>query len=82
MRKGGASWDKAKKAGLKVAEVADAVKGADIVMMLLPDENIAATSTTSDVEPNIKKGAALAFAHGFNVHYGQVTPRADLDVSG
>src|SRR3954468_6982755 len=79
LRKGGASWDKAKKAGLKVAEVAEAVKGADIVMMLMPDEHIAATYK-SEVEPNIKKGAALAFAHGFNVHYGQVAPRADLDV--
>jgi ketol-acid reductoisomerase len=79
LRKGGASWDKAKKAGLKVAEVVDAVKSADIVMMLLPDEHIAAVYK-NHVEPNIKKGAALAFAHGFNVHYGQVQPRADIDV--
>ena len=79
LRKVGASWDKAKKAGLKVAEVADAVTGADIVMMLMPDEHIAATYK-SDVEPHIKKGATLAFAHGFNIHYGQVVPRADLDV--
>jgi ketol-acid reductoisomerase len=79
LRKGGASWDKAKKAGLKVAEVADAVKGADIVMILLPDENIGEVYR-NDVEPNIKKGASLAFAHGFNVHYGQVMPRDDLDV--
>ncbi len=79
LRKGGASWDKAKKAGLKVAEIGEAVKGADIVMMLMPDEHIAAVYA-SDVEPNIKKGGALAFAHGFNIHYGQVQPRADLDV--
>ncbi len=79
LRKGGASWDKVKKAGLKVAEVADAVKSADFVMMLLPDENIGDVYKT-EVEPNIKKGAVLAFAHGFNVHYGIVTPRADLDV--
>ncbi len=79
LRRGGASWDKAKKAGLKVAQVAEAVKGADIVMMLMPDEHIAATYRT-DVEPHIKQGATLAFAHGFNVHYGQVAPRADLDV--
>jgi ketol-acid reductoisomerase len=79
LRKGGASWDKAKKAGLKVAEVNEAIKGADFVMMLLPDENIA-TVYKNDVEPNIKKGAALAFAHGFNIHYGQVVPRADIDV--
>jgi ketol-acid reductoisomerase len=79
LRKGGASWDKAKKAGLKVDEVAEAVKGADIVMMLMPDEHIAATYA-AEVAPNIKKGASLAFAHGFNVHYGFVQPRADLDV--
>ncbi len=79
LRKGGASWDKAKKAGLKVAEVDEAVKGADFVMMLLPDENIASVYK-NNVEPNIKKGAALAFAHGFNIHYGQVIPRADIDV--
>ena len=79
LRRGGASWNKAEGAGLKVAEVADAVKQADIVMMLLPDEQIA-TVHKNDVEPHIKQGASLAFAHGFNVHYGQVVPRADLDV--
>jgi len=79
LRKTGASWAKAKKAGLKVAEIAEAVKGADIVMMLMPDEHIGAIYA-ADVEPHIKKGGALAFAHGFNIHYGQVTPRADLDV--
>ena len=55
LRKGGASWDKAKKAGLKVAAVADAVKGADFVMMLMPDEHIAAVYR-DEVEPNIKQG--------------------------
>jgi ketol-acid reductoisomerase len=79
LRKGGASWAKAEQAKLKVAEVAEAVKTADIVMMLLPDEQIAAVYT-GEVAPNIKQGASLAFAHGFNVHYGQVVPRADLDV--
>jgi ketol-acid reductoisomerase len=79
LRKGGASWEKAKKAGLKVAEVADAVKVADVVMMLLPDENIGDVYK-NEIHHNIKKGAALAFAHGFNVHYGVVTPREDLDV--
>jgi ketol-acid reductoisomerase len=79
LRKGGASWAKAEKAGLKVAEVATAVKSADVVMILLPDEQIAAVYR-EDVEPNIREGASLAFAHGFNVHYGQVVPRADLDV--
>ncbi|HWQ38196.1 MAG TPA: ketol-acid reductoisomerase [Burkholderiales bacterium] len=79
LRKSGASWDKARKAGLEVKEVADAVKSADIVMILLPDEHIADVYRT-EVEPNIRKGATLAFAHGFNIHYGQVVPRADLDV--
>ena len=55
------------------------MKAADVVMILLPDEQIAAVYK-NDVEPNIKQGASLAFAHGFNVHYGQVVPRADLDV--
>ena len=79
LRKGGASWDKVKKAGLKVAEVGAAVKDADFVMMLMPDEHIAAVYR-DEVEPNIRKGATLAFAHGFNIHYGQVQPRPDLDV--
>jgi ketol-acid reductoisomerase len=58
------------------------VKGADLVMILLPDENIGQVYR-DDIEPNIKKGAALAFAHGFNIHYGQVAaarrPRRDHD---
>ncbi len=78
LRKGGASWDKVAKAGLTVAEVNDAVKAADVVMILLPDENIAAVYR--EIEPHFKAGASLAFAHGFNVHYNQVVPRADLDV--
>ena len=79
LRKGGASWSKVEKAGLKVAEVADAVKAADVVMILLPDEQIA-TVYKNDVAPHIKQGASLVFAHGFNVHYGFVQPREDLDV--
>jgi len=79
LRKGGPSWDKAKKAGVKVAELAPAIKGADIVMCLLPDEHHAAVYKEF-IEPNIKKGASLAFAHGFNIHYGLIQPRADLDV--
>ncbi|MEI8304251.1 MAG: ketol-acid reductoisomerase [Burkholderiales bacterium] len=78
-RKGGPSWDKVKKAGLKVAEIADAVKGADFVMMLMPDEHIG-DAYREQIAPNIKKGATLAFAHGFNIHYGQVIPRDDIDV--
>ena len=79
LRKSGASWNKAVNAGLQVKEVAEAVKGADVVMILLPDEQIADVYK-NEVHANIKEGAALAFAHGFNVHYGAVIPRADLDV--
>ena len=79
LRKSGASWSKAEGAGLKVKEVADAVRDADVVMILLPDENIPEVYN-KEVAPNIKPGAALAFAHGFNVHYNQVIPRADIDV--
>jgi len=79
LRRGGASWPKVEKAGLKVAEVSDAVRDADVVMILLPDEQIAQVYR-AEIEPNMKRGASLAFAHGFNVHYGQVVPREDLDV--
>ncbi len=79
LRKGGPSWDKAAKAGLTVKDVGEAVSGADFIIMLLPDEHIAQVYK-SEIEPGIKPGATLAFAHGFNVHYGQVQPRADLDV--
>ena len=79
LRKSGASWSKAEQAGLKVAEIGDAAKQADVVMILLPDEHIARVYR-EQIEPNLKQGASLAFAHGFNVHYGQVAPRADLDV--
>jgi ketol-acid reductoisomerase len=78
LRKGGPSWTKASNAGLQVQEVAQAVKQADFVMMLMPDEHIAATYR-QEVEPNMKKGATLGFAHGFNIHFGQVIPREDLD---
>jgi len=79
VRKEGPSWEKVKKAGLKPAEIADAVKGADFVMLLMPDEHIGDVYR-SEIEPNLKKGATLAFAHGFNIHYGQVNPREDIDV--
>jgi ketol-acid reductoisomerase len=78
LRKGGASWDKVAKAGLKVAEVNEAAASADVVMILLPDENIA--GVYKEIEPHLKQGVSLVFAHGFNVHYNQVVPRADLDV--
>ncbi len=79
LRAGGASWEKAKAAGLTVKEMDAAVEGADLVMMLLPDEHIA-SAYEQVVKPNLKQGGTLAFAHGFNVHYGQVVPRQDLDV--
>lgn len=76
---GSKSWAKAEEAGLKVAKTADAVKGADVVMILLPDE-VQKDIYYKDIEPNLKKGAYLAFGHGFNIHYGQISPRADLNV--
>jgi ketol-acid reductoisomerase len=79
LRKDGASWAKAANAGLDVREVAEAVREADLVMILLPDETHPEVYRSS-IEPNLKEGSALAFAHGFNVHYGQIQPRADLDV--
>lgn len=79
LRKGGASWNKAKKAGINVAEVGKAAAQADIIMMLLPDETQAQVYY-DDIHGNAKKGAALAFAHGFNIHYHQIEPREDLDV--
>ena len=66
-------------AGLEVKDTADAVKDADVVMVLTPDE-YQAKIYREDIEPNLKKGACLAFGHGFAIHYGQVAPRADLDV--
>jgi len=79
LRKNGSSWDKAKKAGLTVKEISQSIKGADVVMVLLPDEQMASIYET-EIEPNLKKNATVAFAHGFNIHYGQIAPRQDLDV--
>ncbi len=79
LRRQGASWSKAESVGLRVDEVSSAVRDADVVMMLLPDENIPQVYH-SELAPHMKKGAALAFAHGFNIHYNQVVPRDDLDV--
>ncbi|WP_250481732.1 ketol-acid reductoisomerase [Caballeronia sp. NCTM5] len=75
----GPSWEKAQNAGLTIKSIVDAVKEADIIMMLLPDEQIAEVYR-NEVAPNARHGAVLGFAHGFNIHYGQVSPRADLDV--
>ena len=79
LRKGSKSWDKATNAGLKVAEVTEAVKAADLVMILAPDQDQRKIYEESIVG-NLKKGAALAFAHGFNIHFQLIEPRADLDV--
>lgn len=79
LRKDGASWKKAEAAGLKVAAVADAVKGADVVMNLTPDET-QGDIYRSEIAPNLKKGVYLAFAHGFNIHFGQIVPAKDTNV--
>mgnify|MGYP000001380094 FL=1 len=79
LREGSISWTKAEKAGLTVKPVSEAVKGADVVMILAPDEH-QGDLYRSEIAPNIKQGAALAFAHGFNIHFGQIQPRVDLDV--
>jgi len=78
LRKNGVSWKRAKRDGLAVAEPIDAVKGADLVAMLVPDMAQAALYTS--VKAALKPGAALLFAHGFNVHFKQIKPRKDLDV--
>ncbi len=79
LRKGSASAIKAENCGLKVSAVVDAVKSADLVMILTPDE-FQSQLYAAEIEPNLKKGAVLAFAHGFAILYNQVVPRADLDV--
>jgi ketol-acid reductoisomerase len=78
VRKGGASWKKAKKDGLAVAEPVEAAASADLIAMLVPD--MAQKGVYESVEKSLKKGATLLFAHGFNVHFKQIKPRKDLDV--
>ena len=79
LRKGSAGVAKAEKEGIKVMEVAEAAKWADVMMMLTPDE-LQADIYREHLHANMKQGAALAFAHGLNVHFGLIEPRADLDV--
>jgi len=79
LRTGSASAVKAQNSGLKVATVAEAVAAADVVMILTPDE-FQSRLYNDEIEPKLKQGATLAFAHGFAIHYNQVVPRADLDV--
>jgi ketol-acid reductoisomerase len=79
LKKGSATAEKAKGAGFEVMEPAEAAAWADVVMILIPDE-LQADLYANELHANMKKGAALAFAHGLNVHFGLIEPRADLDV--
>ncbi len=79
LRKGSKSWKKAEGYKFTVLEVAEAVKEADVVMILLPDE-IQPDVYYGEIEPNLKKGATIAFGHGFNIHFKLIKPRADLSV--
>lgn len=76
---GSKSWGKVKEAGLEVATVANAVKSSDVVMVLVPDEK-QAKLYKEEIAPYLEEGNALAFAHGFNIHYGQIVPPANVDV--
>jgi ketol-acid reductoisomerase len=78
LRRGG-SWNKAEAAGFTVKEVADAVRGADLVMILAPDEQHPKIYR-EQIEPNLKEAAALAFGHGFNIHFQLIEPKANVDV--
>jgi len=80
LRKGSASAAKAESAGLKVLEVAEAAKTADVMMMLTPDE-LQGEIYAKDLAPNMKQGAALFFAHGLNIHFNLIEPRKDLDIA-
>jgi ketol-acid reductoisomerase len=79
LRKGGSSWKKAEAKNFEVLTVAKATKKADVVMILLPDEN-QADIYKKVIEPNLKKGATIAFGHGFNIHFGRIIPREDINV--
>ena len=79
LRKNGSSWKKAEAKGFEVLTVAEATAKADVVMILLPDEN-QSEIYKNEIEANLKEGATIAFGHGFNIHYGRIIPRADLKV--
>lgn len=79
LRESSKSWKVAEEAGLKVATVSEAVKDADVVMILTPDE-VQAAVYKNEIAPNLKEGAYLGFGHGFNIHYGQIVPREDINV--
>ena len=78
LKKGGKSWDKALAKGFKVLSVAEATKEADLIMILTPDE-LQSDIFKAEIEPNLSEGNAIAFGHGFNVHYGQIVPPKDID---
>jgi ketol-acid reductoisomerase len=77
--KGSKSWSKAEEAGLKVMEAKDAAKAAQVIMMLVPDEKQSALYDSA-IKDNLEKGDYLAFAHGFNIHFGQIAPPSDVNV--
>lgn len=79
LRKGSDSWRKAENAGFVVTEVSEAVQGADLVMVLVPDE-LQPALYRDQLEGNLKENAAMAFAHGFNIHFELIVPRPDLDI--
>jgi len=79
LRRDSSSWAKAETAGIQVKEVSEAVKDADMVMILIPDE-LQSDIYKNEIESNIQEGAVIAFAHGFNIHFEMIVPRADLDV--
>ncbi len=79
LRKGSGSWKKAEGAGLAVKEVGPAVSGADVIMILIPDE-MQGDTFRDEIGPNLKREAYLAFAHGFNIHFGQIVPDRDTNV--
>ena len=79
LRKDGSSWAKAEAKGFAVKTVAEATAEADIIMILLPDEN-QGDIYKNEIAPNLKSGATVAFGHGFNIHYGRITPKKDINV--
>lgn len=79
LRKGSAYWKRAEKDGLKVTTVPEATQKADILMILIPDDK-QRDMYENDIAPNLSKGKAIAFGHGFNIHFGQIDPPKDIDV--
>jgi ketol-acid reductoisomerase len=79
LREGSDSWDKAESSGLEVSSIANSVKDSDLVMILAPDE-FQSDLYSKKIEPNLKQGAILAFAHGFNIHFGKIKPTEDISV--